>query len=300
MAAMRRGFWQQVLDSDMAVPVERPLNELTAELVTMLGSVNPVERDQTAYPVLASWLAEGVYDDLLISFGDSVAQGLVVGLGEVDGDGVFRRSFSALALAECIARDNAVHILPVDAVVNWAERAVSWFTREQDLRGWVADKGWAHAVAHGADLIAVLAASRHLQQLHLGVLLDVIAERVVASTPTVLVDGEDDRLATAALTVVHRNLVDADQLDLWVDRMGQAMEPPSDPASRHTWPTPANKNTSAFLRALHAHLAAGMNPTDATLSFTAPPECRSDLLLALLGNIPRFTPWLYSAPSPSA
>lgn len=293
---MQRGYWQQVLDSDMAVPAERPLNELTAELVTMLGSVNPVERDHTAYPVLASWLAEGVYDDLLISLGDSVAQGLLVGLGEARGDSVFRRSFSALVLAECIARDNVAHLLPVDAVLNWAERAVSWYTREQDLRGWVPDKGWAHSVAHGADLIAVLASSRHLQQPHLGVLLDVIAERVVAATPTVLVDGEDDRLATAALTVVQRNLVEADQLDLWVDLMGQTMERTSAPTSHPTWPTPANKNTSAFLRALHVHLAAGMNPTDATVSFNAPPACRSDLLLALLRNIPRLTPWLYPAP----
>ena len=82
MTGMPRGFWQQVLASDMAVPEDRPLNELTAELVTMLGSTNPVERDETAYPVLATWLSEGVYDDLLVSFGDSIAQGLVVGLGK--------------------------------------------------------------------------------------------------------------------------------------------------------------------------------------------------------------------------
>ena len=56
---MVAGFWQQVLDSDMAVPDERPLNELTAELVGMLGSTNPVERDEIAYPVLATWVGRG-------------------------------------------------------------------------------------------------------------------------------------------------------------------------------------------------------------------------------------------------
>ncbi len=67
---MRAGFWEHVLESDMAVPPEPPLNDLTAELVTMLGSTDPVERDGVAYPVLATWLHEGVYDDLLVSFGD--------------------------------------------------------------------------------------------------------------------------------------------------------------------------------------------------------------------------------------
>ena len=178
MAIMVVGFWQQVLDSDMAVPAGRPLNELTAELVTMLGSTNPVERDEIAYPVLATWISEGVYDDLLVSFGDSLCDRLAFGLGNHDDDTVFRRSFSALVLAECVRRDNVAHVLPVDAVLDWADRAIGWYVREQDLRGWVDGKGWAHAVAHGADLIGALGASRHLGAVHLGVLLDVLAERV--------------------------------------------------------------------------------------------------------------------------
>ncbi len=291
---MPRGFWQQVLESDMAVPDDRPLNELTAELVTMLGSTNPVERDETACPVLATWLSEGIYDDLLVSFGDSIAQGLVVGLGKSLDDSVFRRSFSALVLAECVRRDNVARILPVDVVLNWAERAIGWYTREQDLRGWVPGKGWAHTVAHGADLIGVLSASRHLQALHQGVLLDVIAERLVAPTPTVLVDGEDDRLAHAALSIVHRNLVDAEQLDEWVSTMSGALARPRGHLTDHTWPTPAAKNTSAFLRALHVHLAIGIAPSHDKVTFAEPPEARSDLLLALLRAIPTFTPWMYS------
>ncbi|HEY7045201.1 MAG TPA: DUF2785 domain-containing protein, partial [Nocardioidaceae bacterium] len=235
---MPRGFWQQVLESDMAVPDNPPLNELTAELVTMLGSTNPVDRDETAYSVLAAWIGEGVYDDLLVSVGDSIAQGLRIGVGTSLDDTVFRRSFSGLVLAECVRRDNVARILPVDVVLNWAERAIGWYTREQDLRGWIAGKGWAYAVAHGADLIGALGSSRHLQTQHLGVLLDVIAERVTSPTPTVLVDGEDDRLALAALTIVHRNLVDTETLEAWVATMAQALTRPRDHLTEHTWPTP--------------------------------------------------------------
>ena len=287
-------FWQHVLASDMAVPDERPLNELTAELVTMLGSTDPVERDEIAYPVLATWASEGVYDDLMVSFGDSIAGGLQVDLGTTAADSVFRRSFSALVLAECVDRDNRAQLLPVDVVLRWADRAISWYIRERDLRGWVDGKGWAHTIAHGADLLGVLGASRHLTELHLRVLLDVISERLLSPTDRVFIDGEDDRLAAATLTILQRNLVDTDQLDAWVDGLTAGLMPRRRSGSGERWPTPQARNTSAFLRALHVHLAIGVSPVDSSLTFAEPPECRSDLLLALLKAIPRFTPWLYS------
>jgi hypothetical protein len=295
MEVMPVGFWQHVLESDMAVPHGRPLNELTAELVTMLGSSNAVERDQTAFPVLAAWIAEGVYDDLLISLGDSLAQGLSYGLGRHDDDTVFRRSFSALALAECVKRDNAAHVLPVDAVLNWADRSLSWYVREQDLRGRVEAKGWADAVGHGADLMGVLAQSRHLGAPHLGVLLDVIGERMSLSSARILTDGEDDRAAAATLMILQRNLVSPDQVESWVADLGKVLVRPRG-YSEQSWPSPSARNTSAYLRALYVHLAIGVHPTDATVSFAEPPECRADLLLALLAILPLLTPWLYTGP----
>jgi hypothetical protein len=294
MGRMPVDFWRHVLASDMAVPDERPLNELTAELVTMLGSTDSVERDDIAYPVLATWVSEGVYDDLLVSLGDSITRGLQVGLGNVGDDTVFRRSFSALALAECLDRDNRAQLLPVDVVLRWADQAIGWFTREQDVRGWIDGKGWAHTIAHGADLLGVLGASRHLTDIHVRVLLDVIAERLLSPIGHVLVDGEDDRLAAATLTLLQRNLVDTDVIEAWVDTLAEGLTPRQGAGSDERWPTPQARNTSQFLRALHVHLAIGVTPIDSTLAFTEPPRCRSDLLLALLQAIPRFTPWLYS------
>ena len=287
------GFWQHVLESDMAVPQGRPLNELTAELVTMLGSSNAADRDQTALPVLAAWIAEGVYDDLLISLGDSLAHGLGYGLGRHDDDTVFRRSFSALALAACVKRDNVARVLPVDAVLDWADRALSWYVREQDLRGRIDDKGWADAVGSGADLMGVLAQSHHLGAPHLGVLLEVMGERMMLSSARILADGEDDRTAAATLMILQRNLVATEQVESWVADVGKTLVRPRG-YSEDSWPSPSARNTSAYLRALYVHLAIGVRPVGATISFAEPPDCRADLLLALLTVLPRLTPLLYS------
>ena len=189
------------------VPHDRSLVELTTELTVMLGDTDPHVRDGLAYPTLATWVGEGVYDDLLEGLGDGMASGLTVGLGEDGTDTVFRRSFSALVLAECVARTTERGLLPDEVVLRWGDRLAGWLVRERDLRGYVPGKGWAHAVAHGADALGVLAGSPALGPLELTVLLDVVADRLLAATGTRLVHGEDDRLAAATTQVLRRDLV---------------------------------------------------------------------------------------------
>jgi len=278
-------FWQHVLESEMAVPAEPPLNDLTAELVSMLGSLDSVERHCIAYPVLATWLSQGVYDDLLVTFGDGVATGLNIGLGDVDSDRVFRRALSASVLASCVTRDNAAHLLPIDAIVTWADSGLTWFVREQDLRGFVPHRGWAHAVAHGADLIGALARSRHFDVTELTVLLDVIADRLVAPTAYRLTHGEDDRLAYATMAILHRDALSPDLLEAWVGRLDATANrlPPDDSGPADEWPSAHVHNTRSFVRALYLQLAMGVHGhTGQDLAhFATAPAARADLLLIL-------------------
>ena len=52
---MSTAYWDQVRSAEMAVPTDRPLPDLTAELTTMLGSPDPHVRDELAYPTLTTW-----------------------------------------------------------------------------------------------------------------------------------------------------------------------------------------------------------------------------------------------------
>lgn len=297
---MADAYWQAVLIGGLQVPPDRPLDDLTAELVGMLGEPNARRREALAHHVLASWISGGVYDDLLEGLGDGVSMGLWQDVGSDGDDSVLRRSSSALVLAEVVGRDNARMLLSDDTVLRWGDRATSWFVREQDLRGWVAGCGWAHAVAHGADLIGRLARSRHFGPLELTVLLDVVADRLLQPTRYVWRHGEDDRLAHAVMTVMHRNLVTSVILEAWVARLGAGIRRSAsggDPVAE--WPTPPAANTAAFLRALHLQLALGVRgrddvPGDDEL-FARAPEGRADLILAVLDELRAASPLLFSA-----
>jgi hypothetical protein len=269
MGDMSTAYWQQVRSAEMKVPTDRPLADLTAELTTMLGSTDPVERDEFAYPILATWISEGVYDDLLAGLGDGMTAGLSPGLGESGTDSVFRRSFSALVLAECVARDNARSLLPDGKILEWGDRISGWLVRERDVRGFVPGRGWAHALAHGADAIAVLAESTHFGLNELTVLLDVIADRILEPTPAPLCAGEPDRLARATMTVLRRRLVPLRMIEPWLARITTAAMTPV-PAGQDPFLTTANPE--AFLRALHLQIALAPEPIGV----------RADLLLAVM------------------
>lgn len=274
---MSSTFWEQVKANGLRVPEDRPLADLTTELTAMLGDPDPSVRDGIAYPTLAAWIADGVYDELLEGLGDGMAAGLAVGLGEEGTDTVFRRSFSVLVLAECIERDNTEHLVSANTMVSWGDRIASWFVRERDLRGWVPGHGWAHAMAHGADAIATLAASEAMGRLELTVLLDVIADRLLLPTGHFLVHGETDRLARATMRVLRRDLVALEVLEPWLVRLGQG-------ARAHglgdTDPYLVTGNVQSFLRSLHLQLALAPHP----------PATRSDLLLSIMDRLRESNP----------
>jgi hypothetical protein len=279
MAAMESTFWDRVA-AEGQPPNGYSLTELTTELTTMLGDPDPRRRDTIAYDVLASWVSAGVYDDLLEGLGDGMTTGLTIGLGEDGTDTVFRRSFSALVLGECIDRDTAAHVVPAETVLGWGDRLAGWFVRERDLRGYVPGKGWAHTVAHGADALGALAGAEAMGRLELTVVLDVVADRLTEPTEHRFLHGEDDRLAAATMAVLRRDALGLDVLEPWLARLADAAV--RGVSADHD-PYLVTGNVQAFLRALHLQLALGPRP----------PACRSDLLLTLIDRLRQVNPhWL--------
>ena len=285
---MATGYWQEILSKGLPVPDDRPLDDLTAELTTMLGSPDPEQRDGTAYPTLSTWIDRGVYDDLLPGLGDGMAAGLTVGLGESGTDSVFRRSFSVLALAECLARDNEMLLLPSARVFDWGDRVASWYLREQDVRGYVPGKGWAHAIAHGADAIGILAHSPHFATNELTVFLDVLADRLLMTGSGLLLAGEPDRMAAATMQILRRNVVSLKVLEPWIARIAAGANPFG--SSGELDPYELAGNAQAYLRALHVQLTLAGNP----------PGVRPDLILVLVEALKATNfPFLSLSDSPS-
>ncbi|MBW8752467.1 MAG: DUF2785 domain-containing protein [Propionibacteriales bacterium] len=284
---MPSGFWEQVVADGLKVPQERSLVEMTEDLTRMLGDPDPEVRDGIAFPTMATWIDEGVYDDLLVGLGDGMCHGLDIGLGEVNTDSVFRRSFSALILTECIDRTTRAALGGPNVVLRWGDKIMSWYSRERDLRGFVAGKGWAHAVAHGADALGALARSPVMGRLELTVILDVIADRLLTPTDAFFVCGEGDRLAFATMHLLRRNVLGIDVLEPWVARLATGAV---GRGSIQRNPYLVAGNVQSYLRSLHLQLSLNT-------ASSGHPTVRSDLLLVLADTLRSTNPAYFSAPS---
>ena len=187
------------------MPTDRPLADLTAELTTMLGSADPASATDRLPDAGHLGRPRGLRRPARRARRRHGRRARV-GLGETGTDSVFRRSFSALVLAECIERDNAEPLLPGGKVLEWGDRIAGWLCASATCAASCPGKGWAHAVAHGADALGALADSPHLGLHELTVLLDVIADRVLlAGRPACSPAASPTGWRGATMAVLRRN-----------------------------------------------------------------------------------------------
>jgi hypothetical protein len=254
-------FWEQVKADSCAIPPGADVGGLIAVLQDMLTYPDAHVRDELAFEILGEWVIRGDCDQHLVELGDRQAAQLAVGLGERDTDSVFGRSFAALILGLVVERDNIARLLPADTVLTWFEAVLQWCAAERDLRGALDPlRGVAHAVAHGADAVASLARSRHIDTLRARRLLAAIVERLGATDGVALLLSEDERLAYAAMTLLHRGDIGPGDLRQTLEPLRALSRvrhrPDLDPAAF------ARLNTLNWLRALYLQLHCGVRPMD--------------------------------------
>lgn len=259
---MENAVWQSVVDTDFAMPEGQGAAQLLPELVMMLGSTDPVARDEYAYPILGTWIERGMYTHAeLRALGQAMAANFQVGIGEVEGDAVFLRSFSALILVCVIEYDNLRPFLDEQEVRIWLDDGLRYLEHERDLRGYVQGKGWAHSVAHTADLLMTLAQSRYLKTTDLGRMLNAIADKARQRVAHVYLHDEDERLAYAVRKALKRDLLDMPFLTSWLQRL-IALEGLSDwgEAPMNERDISAYINIRDFARSLYFQLTLGEEP----------------------------------------
>jgi hypothetical protein len=95
MLFVRMSYWERVVADGYRVPHGAALDELTTELVTMLGDSDPRVREDIAFSILSTWTTEGVYDDLLAGLGDGLLVGLRSGIGDLLANPLALRDWAA-------------------------------------------------------------------------------------------------------------------------------------------------------------------------------------------------------------
>ena len=247
---MNKEFWATLAKNDYAVPAGHTLSELKETLFGYLGSTDPELRDDIAYIVYANWLKRDMFTkEEVRAHVDELLANFEKGIGETESDSIFLRTFSVLLLAEIVHNDNKKPLLEKDQIQSILAKGLWYLDAEKDPRGHIPVKGWAHALAHTADLMLVLGKNRQTKKGDLEKILQGIANKLVHSTNWVYIHGEDDRLANAVMLTLQRNLVSTNFLGAWLKSFTEP-ERSWDGAYMDEGQAKAFHNSRNFLRSL--------------------------------------------------
>lgn len=215
-----REFWRAIAENHYAIPAGQEAFPLARELSGYLSSPDPELRDDLAYSMLAVWIIrqKKFSPEELVTLLEEWQSNLRTGIGETGRDSIFTRSFSALCLSALAERDLKDPFLGEGRFRALLNAALTYLVAERDLRGFDAKKGWIHATAHTADLLAALADNKFFTKHDQERVLKAITQRL-ATANEAFSYGEQDRLANVAAAIATREDFDSGGWSSWVAQM---------------------------------------------------------------------------------
>jgi hypothetical protein len=210
-------FWRAIAANKYQIPPNEKPFALAQELSGYLASPDPELRDDLTYSILTVWIVnrQQFSPEELVQLYARWTENLHVGLGETGTDSIFGRSFSALCLSSLAERELKTPFLGESGYRASLTAALDYLRNEKDLRGFDPVKGWIHATAHTADLLAALAAHPLFRKQDQAAVLHAITQRL-ATANEVFLYSEQDRLARVVAVIVSRSDFDLDGFQSWL------------------------------------------------------------------------------------
>lgn len=188
------------------------------EMAASIGSTDPQLRDSLIYSAFHEWICGDVFSSEELKKLLTLAldeQHLFYRIGENGTDSVFTRSFSVLLLPLILSAHRRQPFLDRADIRLLKDKLLAYVQAEQDLRGYVDEKGWAHAVAHMADALDDLAGCPELGKADLQQILASVQAKILVPQ-IVYAYEEDERMVTAVMAVLNRGLLTNEDIVAWL------------------------------------------------------------------------------------
>lgn len=209
----------QIAANEFRVDNDEERFTLALTMAQFIGSPDPELRDGLIYPAFYTWILEhelftAVQRHQLLDLAVDENH-LFYRLGEKGTDAVFTRTFSMLLLPLLLIVHRKRPYLTQPEIINLKETVIDYLNREQDVRGYVPEKGWAHAVAHAADALDDLALCEELGADDLGDILTAVQQKI-GTDDYVFVHEEDERMVTAVTSLLSRQVLSDADFNDWI------------------------------------------------------------------------------------
>ena len=195
------------------------LSLLLPNMLHYIGSLDSELRDDLIYSAFANWILNYhlLSRDQLHAVAETVLSEdhMFFQIGARESDSVFRRSFSVLLLPLLLISHRSEPLFTKQEILEIKEKLLRFIQEEQDRRGFIEGKGWAHAIAHSADALNDLAQCEELGIDDLTQILEAISP-VVCQREMVYCFGEEERLTTPVVAILKRRVLSQEYLHKWI------------------------------------------------------------------------------------
>lgn len=199
-------------------PSETEKEQLVFDMLDNIGSTDSELRDDLIYSTFSQWMQNGDLPDKTLK---SIYELLFTerhifhGIGETGTDSVFKRSFSVLLIPLLLIANQNTPFLRKEDIAKMKEDVIRYIHEEKDVRGYVAGKGWAHAMAHIADAIDELGKNAALTDADKFELLEAV-RFIICKKSASYSNLEDERLTTAVVTILRNAQIASYQFENWL------------------------------------------------------------------------------------
>lgn len=194
------------------------------EMLSHIGSTDAELRDQLIYRTFITLLSENLLTSYQLQYlFDTVTSEayLYFQIGDEHSDSVFTRSFSALLIAGILAKDTELLVLEDEGLDNFFKKIGRYLLLEQDTRGHVEEKGWAHSIAHGADLATTTIKHPKFNLQYAPSILHAL--KLVSWKDVVFTNDEEERLVNIVEALLNRGYSE-DALIEWAEQVFDKFE----------------------------------------------------------------------------
>ena len=231
---------------------EMDLHHLVDVMLENIGNTNPNLRENTC-GAFHRLVDEAILENedcrrvFATCFEDSH---LFNGIGSTAEDSVFYRSFSSLVITIILGADSKRCFLSQDQYAFSLNKSFDYMDQEVDRRGYVTGKGWAHAIAHGADMLCSFVEHPRFDIAFTEDVLKSIKPHLTYENR--YTDGEESRLASVVPALLNKG-AKADVVQYWISGLSPVSKaaPYTDKYYKNVC---ATHNLEYFLKSLYIML----------------------------------------------
>ncbi|TYS57762.1 DUF2785 domain-containing protein [Sutcliffiella horikoshii] len=239
------------------------VDKLINSMMKHIGSTDPILRDNLIYTNFAKFINGGVIPQSKILNMLKICldeEHLFYKIGEEKTDSVFTRSFSSLVVALILANDDGT-LIDAKRLVEIQAAILKYLDKERDTRGFVGNKGWAHSIAHAADMLTALVSHAHFR---INLLSDGLkAIETCLLKDVVYQDEEEERLIFAVEALLDKG-IEKQMLINWIKGLSSNLNKEQEKHGQTLSFYRSKINVTNFMKSLYFRLRL-MNPEDKEL-----------------------------------